>query len=210
MRTIDAGVLANITAGFSSERLMVRLDLASGSVGFWQGDEPYAHGGVTYQGFGSLLEADPFEEGNDFSSAACTVRLRALPVQFLTPDRLSAIETEDYHQRPAFVSVAHMNPATGAVLFVEPIFTGRVDVIEHRQESGAWTLQANLESLARDYTSAGHREQSDADQKALDAADTGLIYAATAGRQEIYWGSRPPGGLKGLVRDIKSRARPTT
>jgi hypothetical protein len=208
MRFIDSTVLVNIAAGFSSERLMVRLDLGSGSTGFWQGDDPLAYNGVTYNGFSSMLEMDPFDEGSEFASQACVVRLRAVPVQFLTPDRIASIEAEQYHQRPAIVTIAHLNPDTRSVLFFEQIFSGRIDQITHVQGDTEYTLEARLESLARDYTAAGHREQSYADQLALDGTDTGLIFAANAGKQEIYWGKRPPGGVKGERRDRAARARP--
>lgn len=206
MRTLDATALANIQAGASSERLMVRMDLASGSVGFWQGNDTITHGGVTFNGWGSVLEMDSFEENGELSSVSCVIRLRAIPVQFLSGDALASIEAQGYHQRPAVLSIAHMDMATGGLIAVEPIYAGRIDQITHRDDGETYTLEARLESRSRDYTITGHREQSDADQRALDSTDTGLFLSGISGKQTVYWGRKAPeSAVRALRADVRRK-----
>ncbi|OWK26576.1 hypothetical protein AJ87_05830 [Rhizobium yanglingense] len=80
---------------------------------------------------------------------------------------MAQIETEDYRDRPVVVYDAHFHPDTGALLQVEPVARGYLDVIEHIQDdergyylrpaakAGSWTIRGRTAENAQLPTSNG-------------------------------------------------------
>ncbi|ETR75071.1 hypothetical protein X566_20165 [Afipia sp. P52-10] len=189
MRTFDPATLAALEAGLIDERDMILFDFPSGLYGFWAGREPMTYQGVQYRGGGGLIQVDAIAANAGLASFAVTLRLSAIPNTELTPDLLATIEQEQYHQRPVTLSVAYIDKAARALISVERIFRGYLDVINHEQEVGAlYTLVMKLESKSRDHTRRGYRMRGNADQRLIDANDGGLRHVGRAGETVLQWG----------------------
>lgn len=189
MQAFDPATLAAIDAGRVDERDMILFDFPSGLYGFWTGREPMTYQGVLYQGGGGLIQIEAISGGVGLSAVAVSLSLSAIPNTELTPDLLASIELEQYHQRPVTLSVAYINKDTRALISVERLFRGYLDVIDHEQEVGKpYTLSMKLESKSRDHTRKGYRMRGNADQRLIDANDGGLQHVGQAGDNALQWG----------------------
>lgn len=192
MRAFNAGTLALLESGQVATRGLLLFDFPSGLYGFWDGAGTFTYAGVTYVGAGQLVGLDAIGMVGDLSAPSITLTLTAIPDTDLSPDVLATIEDEDYHQRPATLSRAYIDPDTRDLISVERVFRGYVDQMVHEYTiGGTATLTCTVESRARDNTRKGWRIRSDADQKRIDANDGGMRHATIAGSQVIYWGKYP-------------------
>ena len=194
MKSFNTTTLSNLVAGQIAKRDLILFDFtASGDTqhGFWTGQGPLVYNGVTYVGAGRLMQINPIGGSADLSAVALTGTLSAVPNSDLTPDVLATIESYVWHQTPVVVSRAYIDMDSRSVISVERMFSGYFDKLEHQEQIGTgYTLVAYFESKARDHLRAGPRVRGDADQRRVLAADTGLIYVAVAGTQQIAWGQQ--------------------
>lgn len=198
MRSLDPAVEGHLAAGHSSRRTLLLLDLPSGLWGFWTGFGAIEVDGVTFVGAGSLATIQGLNEQSGLSAVPVVIALKSVPDTALTPDVLATIENEAYHQRPATIFSAWLDPDTRALVAVDQEYRGYIDRVAHKdQEGGQTLLEVTLESKARDHHKTLGRVRGDADQRRIDPADAGLSYAATAAKFDIVWGrqgsGRPPG-----------------
>lgn len=193
MRAIDQAALDLLASGRAACRQMILFEFGTGTYGFWTGAGILNYGGIDYIGAGALGSIEEVPGVSDLSSAALIVRLSAVPNSDLTPDVLAGVESEQYHQRPATVFTAYLDPDSGALISVERVYRGYVDRIEHDMTAGGSAqLVVYLESRARDHTKSGHRLRSDADQRLVVPDDGFYRHVATAGTTTIYWGRATP------------------
>jgi hypothetical protein len=84
--------------------------------------------------------------------------------------------------------------ATGSTLLDAKVFTrGQIDQLQIEQTPGGTsTITATIEGAARASGRRGGRMRSDADQRAIDAADAGLSVVSYAGQKMLYWGGKRP------------------
>jgi hypothetical protein len=187
--TLSTEVKALYDAGRISTRQMVRVQLGSGIYGFIARREPLVVAGVTYQPFG-LIEVSDIGGGTGTAADGGFTLTLAESKQFdLTPEILTEIENEDYRDRPVVVYDAHFHPDTMALIQVEPVARGYLDVIEHNaDDTRGYYLTARCEGRQLDYSRQNGRKRTVADQQRRDPGDRFFEHAATAGRVDIAWG----------------------
>ena len=205
MITLPSDVLALLEAGRTVVRGMVRFEFGTGTYGFIKSLTPFTYAGYTYQP-GGIIQVSDFASSTGLTAQQFTISLAASPDDGLTPAVLQTIEAEDYRDRPVYIYDAHFHPDTGALLHVQTMRRGYVDTVDHEDDpQTGYTLIAQCETRALDYTRTNARKRSDADQGRRSAGDTFFEHAAKRGREEIFWGrakeaSQPPQRRGNFVR----------
>jgi len=167
-------------------RGMVRFDFATGTYGFWQGASDWEYNGVLYRPGGIIeVSAIPGEWG--MAAAGVEISLAASPDDGLTPEVLASIESEIYHQRPVTILDAYFHPEMGELLFVEALYRGFIDRVEHSVGPNG-RITAYSESRALDNNRENYRMRSSADQFLIRQGDMFFQSVETTGREEIWWG----------------------
>lgn len=188
MIILPEDVLALLDAGRLSIRGMIRFAFGTGQYGFIRAQQPLTWAGLTYQP-GGLISVSDLAGDSDRTASGFTVTLAASPDDGLTPAVLQTIEAEDYRDRPVTVYDAYFHPDTGALLHVQAMKRGYVDVIAHEIDpSTGYTLTASCESRALDYTRRNERRRTTEDQARRAPGDRFFEHAAMRGREEIFWG----------------------
>lgn len=188
MIVLPSAVLALLDAGRTDVRGLIRFDLGTGTYGFVKALAPFEYGGLTYQP-GGVIEVSDISGGVGVAARQFSVTLAASSDDALTPAMLQTIESEDYRDRPVTIYDAHFHPDTGALLHVQAMKRGYVDVIDHEDDaSGGYRLVAQCESRALDYTRTNGRKRTPADQARRAPGDKFFDNAASRLREEIHWG----------------------
>lgn len=188
MITLPSDVLNLLDAGLAPARGMILFQLGTGTYGFVRSLQPLEHEGVTYRP-GGLITVSDLPGALDRSAQAFTVTLAASPDYGMTPEVLQSIEAEDYRDRPVTVYDAFFHPHTGEKLHVQALKRGYIDTIDHIDDpETGYTLVANCESRALDYTRTNSRRRTVVDQARRAPGDMFFEHAAMRGREEIYWG----------------------
>ena len=186
MRTLSPEVLEILDKGRAVIRGLLRFDFGK-TYGFWIGSSEWSYNGVTYVPGGIItIAAIPGQMGVE--SQGLELELAQAADKGLTPEVLSTIETEIYHQKPVTISDAYFDPDTNALLFVEPMYRGYVDSIEHQQGPDG-RLIMRCESRSVDNTKANYRVRSNADQQQISPNDNFFQYVESAQKEEVFWGA---------------------
>jgi hypothetical protein len=192
MITLPTSVLNLLDEGRIGIRGLIRFDFGSGTYGFAKSIVPITYSSLVYQPGGAISVSD-LNDDTGLTASQFTVSLAASPDDGLTPEVLQTIEAEDYRDRPVTIYDAYFHPDTNELLFVQVMKRGYVDTIDHvdTQDVG-YTIVANCESRALDYTRINGRKRSDLDQKRRNPGDGFFLFAATRGREQVYWGQDNP------------------
>lgn len=175
--------------GRISTRQMIRFQFGSGIYGFIARNEPLTHEGVEYKPFGLIEVSDIGSGTGTTADGSFTLTLAESPDDGLTPAVLVQIENEDYRDRPVRVMDAHFHPDTGALIQVETVARGYLDVIEHAIDPDrGYVLTARCEGRQLDYSRKNGRVRSTADQQRRAPGDKFFEHAGKAGRVEVLWG----------------------
>lgn len=177
--------------GRISTRQMIRFQFGSGNYGFIARTEPLEYAGLTYAPFG-LIEVSDIDGGTGTTgSGSFTLTLAESKDDGLTPEILMQIEDQDYRDRPVVVMDAHFHPDTGAMIQVETVARGYLDVINHETDpETGFRLTAQCEGRQLDYSRKNGRYRSVTDQRRRAANDNIFKHAAKAGREEVFWGRK--------------------
>lgn len=202
---ISAEVKALYDAGRISTRQMIRFQFGSGTYGFIAAAESLTYAGVEYKPFGLIKVSDLGNGVGTTGDGNFTLTLAESPDYGLTPDVLIQIESEDYRDRPVQVMDAHFHPETGALIQVETLARGYLDVIEHRVDPElGYVLEARCEGRQLDYSRHNGRVRSVADQQRRAPGDRFFEHAAKAGRVTVDWGKVSSGTATGFGAVFKS------
>lgn len=202
MITYDEDVLDLLDAGRTNVRGLIRFDFGGGTYGFIKAMSPFTYAGVTYQP-GGIIQVSDLSAASGLSAQQFTITLAASPDDGLTPEILQTIEAEDYRDRPVTISDAHFHPDTGALVAVQALRRGYVDVIDHEDDPDTgYMLLANCETRALDYTRMNGRKRSDTDQQRRSPGDRWFEYASRRGREEVFWGRARDGGSASVSRPL--------
>lgn len=186
---LSPDVKALYDQGRVSTRQMIRFTFGSGVYGFISASKPLVWNGLEYKPFGLIKVSDLGNGTGTTADGNFTLTLAASPSIGLTPDVLVRIEDEDYQDRPVVVMDAHFHPDTGALLQVETVARGFLDVIRHSTDTAdGYQLQAECEGRQLDYSRKNGRVRSVADQQRRAPGDKFFEHAAKAGRVSIDWG----------------------
>lgn len=203
MITLPSSVLTLLDAGKISVRGLMRFDFGTGTYGFTTSIQPIVYNGLTYQP-GGVIKVSDFADSIGLAAQQFTISLSTSPDDTLTPAVLQTIENEDYRDRPVTIYDAFFDPATGALLFVQAVRRGYVDTIDHidTQDTG-YSISANCETRALDYTRTNGRKRTDLDQKRRNPGDTWFLHSSMRGREIVYWG-RAAVAQAGVVQAVSS------
>lgn len=191
MISLPSDVLALLDEGRTNIRGLIRFDFGTGTYGFVRSVQPFVYGGLTYRP-GGLLKVSDLSGAIGLAAQQFTITLAASPDDGLTPAVLQTIEAEDYRDRPVVISDVHFHPDTNALLLVQTMRRGYVDIIKHIKSSLGYTIQANCETRAIDYTRTNGRKRSSVDQERRAPGDKWYEHASTRGREKVYWGQDTP------------------
>ncbi|WP_105437508.1 DUF2163 domain-containing protein [Neorhizobium sp. T25_13] len=187
--TMSNEVKALYDSGAIITRQMLRFQFGSGIFGFISRSSPLTYAGVEYKPFG-LIEVSDIGGGTGTSAdGGFTLTLAESPDDGLTPDVLTQIESEDYRDRPVIVMDAHFHPDSGALLQVEVVARGYLDVVEHQTDpERGYILVARCEGRQLDYSRKNGRYRTMTDQQRRSSTDKFFQHAASRGRVDIFWG----------------------
>lgn len=192
MKLVDPATQATFDDGRVIRRSAILFQFPSGNHGFWTGIGPEVWNTITFIGSGSLIEVSAVTENTKIAATQVTATLRAIPNTDLTPDRLATIESEDYAQRLVTIYDMFFAVDTRARLAVIVNWRGRVQRMLHQRDGkGSYLLSCEMESHALDYSKRGWNVRSVEMQAKITPSDKSARFAATAGRETIYWGMEP-------------------
>lgn len=194
MKAYDTDTENALAARGIVERGMVLFDFPSASYGFWDGLGTLTYNSVDYKPGGQVLEIEAADQTLGLSANSLTIKLYANPDAGLTPNVLTTIEAEAYHQRPVTIMRAIFDAATNELISVLPIWRGVVDRIEHqRGGDGSYVLVGYCESKSIDYTKRGTAMASNAHQQAVYTGDVFFEFAGYGYETlQIVFGSKTP------------------
>ncbi|TPN79960.1 DUF2163 domain-containing protein [Mesorhizobium sp. B1-1-2] len=187
MLSLPDGVAELLDQGNIVVRGLIKFELGGGTYGFIKSLAPLTWSGVTYQP-GGIIQVSDLSAGTGTAARQFTITLAASPDDGLTPEVLRTIEAEDYRDRPVTIYDAYFHPDTGALLGVRALRRGYIDTIPHNEDETGYTLTANCETRALDYTRTNGRKRSHRDQQRRSPGDKFLEHASTRGRVEVFWG----------------------
>lgn len=209
-KSFDSATQAQLDAGQSVDRYVVRFEFDEGDFGFWGGIGVFTYddgdGDLDYIGAGGLITAEEFVEGVTGEAIPLVLMLSGIPNSELSPDVLAEVENYTYHQRPVRISTAYFDADDGTLQSVELERIYFVDRIIHQHTvGGEAVLRVECESKARDNFKSGTRMRTDADQRLIDADDGGLRYTIEAATVPIAWGRAPEETAQESKRDRRRR-----
>lgn len=157
-------------------RGLVKIDLPSGTVGFWNGVGTLTYNSVDYLQ-NHLLRVDEPIYTTGTSANEFAIEMPESADFGLTPDILATIEEEDYKNAAVTIYDAYFHPDTLLLIHVEPMLGGYVDYIDHVFDGRELKLVGHLESSAIDNHREGYRGANHEDQQMVLAGDTFFEHA---------------------------------
>lgn len=196
MKTVSSEVANLLEEGRISVRGGILFQFGTGTYAFIKAITPFSYAGNTYQP-GGIIEVSDFTFSTGRTAQPFTLTLAASDYDNLTPEILQSIEAEDYRDRPVTIYDFYFHPDTNEFLYALAQIRGYVDTIDHEDGNGTgYTLIANCETRALDYTRRNDRRRTDADQlRRLPAGitiDKWFEHCGMRGREQIYWGRTSP------------------
>lgn len=177
-----------IEAGSFSIRHMLRVDLASGATGIWDGAYNLSYGGITYGPLPLNMAVSEIRASSDLDVDRVRVTVSGLQAQ-----ARALIDNEIWHQRPCTLFVAFLNDAR-EVQHVQAVFAGFLDTAPLTDAAGDLsTLVMTIESNARELSRSNGDIRSDASQRRRGVNDGFFKHTANANADsQIYWGRKGP------------------
>lgn len=185
MIVLPSNVLDALDSGRIAVRKMLWVDLVSGPAGVWNDAYDLTYSGVVYKGLGGNLQIDAIPGSTDLNADQVRVLMTGLD-----PDALALVADDEWHQRPCVVYDAYLDDA-GAVMHVEPAFSGFLDAAQIMDQAGdPATIDLSAESNNRELDRASGRTYSDSDQRTVGGATDGFLkhLAISNADTNIYWG----------------------
>jgi len=195
MRIISAGTQAVLATGRFGTRTLIKLSpYGSDPLCYWDDIGSIVYDSDTYLGAAGRFDATLPDSSSDLSISGAQVRFSGLDTAIV-----NIIEGAVWSQRPAKIMQAVFALETPQILVVHNLFSGFMDRMEWTEatpgidggQGKPSSLVLYLESTAREFSLAGARTASDADQRERDASDGFFSFAASAGSQAIDWGRGP-------------------
>lgn len=182
-RSMDAGILAELSKGAVQIALLAELEFASATVRLWSGMGDLIYGGYTYTGVGTLGEVTPIQEsGKEIRSDNLTLRMSGIPSSML-----SMALAEEYQGRTVRLRLAFFTSAW-VVIEAVTLFVGRMDVMQIDEGAETSTISVSAESRLADLQRPRVRRYTHEDQLVLYPEDLGLEFASGMANAEIVWG----------------------
>lgn len=182
MRTITSAARTALAQRNVKFVLLVELDFESGTNYFASGQTNMVWDSNTWLATGDLGSISPLKE---------TVQMQATGYQLALSGIKSALIsqalTENYRDRRGYVYVGILDEdltVLDALLYGQ----GLMDTQAISEDGKTATIGINLETRLFDFERLRRLMLTQEDQKAIDAADTGLEYVATLENKQVEWG----------------------
>lgn len=187
MRVFSSPALDALASGRFARRHMVRFDLEPDAVGFWDDIYDVTYESQLYWGAANRFTISPFASVSDQSVSGVEVTFSGLDVAVA-----NEVETADYHQRPMQVFVAILSTVDNSFIAVKSFFSGFVDQVVRREQTGRADLIVRCETISRELDRSGTRTRSDADQQSFFSGDKFFEHVAPSITRNIVWGRKGP------------------
>lgn len=188
MRIISQAAIDLLDSGTFGRRTLIRFDMPSGAVGYWDDAYPINFQSLTYQPAPGGFKVPAMSH-----STGLVVHRQEIIFNNLDPRVAAQVENEQYQGRPAFIYVALVDPAIDKIVDVVSWFSGKIDQAPVREKVGGdSTLTVKLVSNNWELNRKGTRTRSDTDQRQLDALDGFFKFNASSVSEPPYWGRKGP------------------
>lgn len=182
MRTIDAALLAALSAETVRRVYLVRLVFDSGTVAWNTGLRDITYDGVTYLGLGNITSISATKEESGVKASGLTVGINGID-----PVVVALMLTEPYINRPAYIHYTLLNDQdqqiTGNPVL---LFRGTMDSIQGTQGASA-SFQVSLKSRLADWERPRKCRYTDAEQQRLHPGDKGFEFVGQMEQAKIIW-----------------------
>jgi hypothetical protein len=177
-RSIDAGLLAALTASECSPYYAVEIAFDTATTRLWTGIGDRTVEGNTYLGVGHLIAIDGLEESSDLSAKGATLTLSGLQSGIM-----SLALTEPYQGRRVRILFGEVS-----VTPVIEVFSGIADRMPISQSPESVTIQLTVESKMVQLQKAKVRRMTSENHKLRHPGDTFFDWTTQLADMEIAWG----------------------
>lgn len=182
MRTIDAGILAALSAETVRVVYLVRLVFDSGTIAWNSGFRDIVYDGVTYLGLGELTTMSAAKEETGMKASSYSVGISGIK-----PEIVSLMLSEPYINRPAHIHYTLLDDQD-QVITGTPVmlFRGSMDNIEGTFGTSAG-FTVSLKSRLADWERPRKCRYTDAEQQRLHTGDKGFEFVGQMEQSRIVW-----------------------
>jgi hypothetical protein len=185
MRDFDSGLQTALESGRYGVRVLLRVDMPDGVVGFCDDVQAIISGSVTHHakpGMFTVRLPGTVVDG--------TVQGLEVIVSGLDAEVAADVESEPWHQRPAEIDLVIFAADDPTSHYVVPWFSGFLDQIRKQERAdGEARLVCRLEDYNRDLDRSAPGVRGDADQRLRNADDTFFGFVAKAKNTQMIWGA---------------------
>jgi len=185
MRSLSAGVIAQLQSGAIVPATFVEIDFTSGPAYMWSGITPITWNGHTWVGVGNLGKVSTITEVGEVAATNLTLSLSGIPSGLIT-QALNECRVNS----AAKVWLGFLD-STGAVI-VDPAqsFGGRLDVPSIDEGGATSTISITVESCMVDLQRARGTRYTQDDQQLVSAGDLGFQFVPAVQTWSGKWGAR--------------------
>jgi len=187
MKSISDAAIAAMTDGnaISSAAIVINC---SPPVAVWGGYGQLVLDGITFDGIGDrgLVQL----MGASLGDSEQNVGLQLSGVE---PDIVALFDATQVRGAPVKIWLLIFDGSGQIPLDAQVYTAGRLDTLQVVETvGGTSTICASVETQARGLGRSGQRMRTDADQRLIDAADSGFRVVSFAGNKTLYWGGYKP------------------
>ncbi len=202
MKILPPEALAALERGDAVVSAAVRIALDIPAL-FWGGFGPLTIAGEVYGGVGDRGVV------SSTRGAIGTAEYKTeLKLSGVDPDIAAAVDLRGLRGRGVVIRRLIFD-SSGSILLADNVWLrGRVDLATLDETVGGTSaLVVSVEGAVRGLGRRSERMRSDADQRLIDSADSGLRRVAYAGEKQIYWGGKVPARAGRLFQANQNRLR---
>jgi hypothetical protein len=183
-RILDSAVETGVTAQVVPYAIFAEFEFATGTLRMWSGLGTKSHDGEDWTGLGDLTGMGPVDETTEIGASALNFTLTSVK------SSLRAIALADkYRGRVCRVWLAILDTDLSTVLGTYRIFAGRMNTMALTAASETMsTISLTVESRIVDLRRSRPSRYTAAEQKRIDASDTGLDRTAKIAERPLNWG----------------------
>lgn len=187
-RSLEAAVATGVVAPVVPFALFAEFAFASGTLRMWSGVGAFAWVGETWLGLGDLTGVGTLDETTEIGASSLTFSLSGVP------SGLRALALgQGYRGRPCKLWLAILSADLTTVVGSTLIFGGRMDTMPLTAGSDTTSsISIVAENRLVDLRRSRPSRYTDAEQRLLDATDTGLSRIAKLAERPFHWGVAAP------------------
>lgn len=186
-RTLDAAVVAELSATVVRPILLVDLTFSDNTYHFWTGVGQITYNGATYVGTGALGKIEGLNESNQVEASGVSITLEGIDSTYITESR-----GEISKSGPATIGLAFLDPLGNIVGTPLTCFSGYIDNAELEFGASTGSVKLNIETRMTQINRSRGGRYTDADQimrceRNGWSIDTGLRYCSYNVDKRVVW-----------------------